>query len=100
MVTIYNTRHQSVRDKLILAMLKIGTYLHTKLYFKRKAWNINSQSLSFYPPESLGNYLFRFYTIQKFEPIPKAERHDVYHVLLNFNTRVKDETCLQFLLMG
>ena len=53
-----------------------------------------------FPIGTLGNTLGKFYQKQHFEPIPKAERHDVFHVLLGYSTNVTDEAALQFFLLG
>lgn len=90
----------SVRAKVILWLLETGVPLHARLNAGRIAWGLSSDDLLSYPEQSLGNTLGRFYKTEKFEPIPKAERHDVFHVLLGYSTNVLDEAAMQFFLLG
>jgi ubiquinone biosynthesis protein Coq4 len=100
MITIYYNKTSGVRNKFVLWLLGFGTFIHTKLYYKRTSWDINPESLLACPKNSLGYHLSEFYRIQKFAPIPKAEHHDVFHVLFGYNTDVRDEVCMQFVLAG
>lgn len=100
MITIYYNETISLREKMIFLLLSAGTFLHTRLYLKRKPWHLNAAKLAQFPLYSLGRKMSEFYQLQKFEPIPKAENHDVFHLLLGFSTSVKEETCMQFVLAG
>jgi ubiquinone biosynthesis protein Coq4 len=100
MITIYHNSTKGVRNKFVLWLLDLGTHIHSKFYSHRESWGINSNVLSVYPQNSLGYEMSLFYKKQKFEPIPKAEHHDVFHVLFGYNTDVRDEVCMQFLLAG
>ena len=53
-----------------------------------------------YPEGSLGHRLGMFLTSKDLHSIPKAEKHDVYHVLLKFKTDPEDEAAMQFFLLG
>ena len=90
----------SFREKLVLWMLEKSAPLHYHFCSKRKTWNLNSDDLLNFPKGTLGNELGLFYKSQNFEPIPKAERHDVFHVLLDYTTGVIDEAAMQFFLLG
>lgn len=90
----------SIRARVILWLLEKGAPLHAKLNTARVAWNLNSDELLAYKQGSLGHTLGAFYKKEKFEPIPKAERHDVFHVLLGYSTKVLDEAAMQFFLLG
>ncbi len=90
----------SYRGKAVLWMLEKGVPIHAKLNTHRVAWNLNSDDFLKFTPGSLGNALGQFYKSQHFEPIPKAERHDVFHVLLGYSTNVIDEATMQFFLWG
>ena len=100
MIIIYYTKTTGIRNKFVLWLLGLGTFVHTKLCFKRAAWGITLKSLLSHPENSLGYHLSEFYRLQKFAPIPKAEHHGVFHVLSGYNTDVKDEICMQFILAG
>ena len=70
--------------------------------FKRNqaAWNLTSSDLLMYPKESLGYQVGEFLSTNGFEFYPKHESHDVFHVVCNYGTSVKEEIGLQFLLFG
>jgi hypothetical protein len=86
--------------KAVLWLLEKGVPIHAKLNAHRVAWNLSSDDFLEFTPGSLGNTLGQFYKSQQFEPIPKAERHDVFHVLFGFSTNVLDEAAMQFFLWG
>ncbi len=90
----------SVRARAVLWLLEKGVPIHTRLNKQRVAWNLTSKDLLKYKDGSLGYVLGQFYKKEKFEPIPKAERHDVFHVLLGYSTNVIDEAAMQFFLWG
>jgi len=91
---------RGLREKLVLWILEKGAPLHYHLCNSRMAWNLNSDDLILFPPKSLGHTLGCFYKTNGFEPVPKAERHDVFHVLLGYSTDVIDEAAMQFFLLG
>lgn len=90
----------TLRAKAVLWLLEKSVPLHAQLNKQRLAWNLSSDDLLKYEKGSLGNTLGLFYQKEKFEPIPKAERHDVFHVLLGYSTNVIDEAAMQFFLWG
>lgn len=67
---------------------------------KRKAWSTTISDLANMPAGSLGNDIYLYLAQNSFDLIPKAEFHDVYHVLLGYSSHMKDETCIQFVVMG
>lgn len=91
---------QSVRGSFILWLLDKSIPWHTQINPSRKAWNISVRDFLNYPEGSLGWSLGQFYVCQGFEPIAKAERHDVFHVLLGYSTSLTDEGAMQFFLLG
>lgn len=94
------TKEKSYRCKFILKMLELAIPLHTRFNSKRKAWNLESTDFLQFPEGTLGNALGMFYKKHNLEPIAKAERHDVFHLLLDYSTNVIDEAALQFFLLG
>jgi ubiquinone biosynthesis protein Coq4 len=91
---------KTMRAKAVLWLLEKGVPIHAQLNKSRIAWNLTSNDLLNYEKGTLGNTLGCFYKKEKFEPIPKAERHDVFHVLLGYSTNVMDEAAMQFFLWG
>lgn len=90
----------SVRAKAVLWLLEKGVPVHARLNKERVAWNLTSKDLLDFREGSLGYALGQFYQKEKFEPISKAERHDVFHILLGYSTNVIDEAAMQFFLWG
>ena len=90
----------SIRERFVLWMLEQVAPIHYYLCPNRKPWNLSSFDLLKFPDGSLGKELGLFYKTHKFEPFPKGERHDVFHVLFNYTTNVADEAYLQFFLWG
>lgn len=99
-ITINYASEPTRRGRFALWMLEKLTPLHTWLCRDREPWGLSVQALSSHPPGSLGAALAAFYRQEGFEPIPRAEKHDVYHVLLDYGTHMKDESSMQFFLWG
>ena len=74
------------------------------LYFylrkKRKPWDITMESIQAMPKGTLGNDLYWFLKKNKLSIMPRAEFHDVYHVLFEYNTSIRDEAMIQFVPLG
>ncbi|WP_290626868.1 hypothetical protein [Altibacter sp.] len=87
------------RKKLIHWLFKKTQLLYCR--FKKKApWNITTLQLLQLPTTTFGHHLGSFLFKNGFELLPKVERHDAYHVLTGYSTRVEDEIALQFLCFG
>ena len=88
-----------MREKLILWLFK-----HTQeayLKFKdKKSWNMKKKELLAFPEDSFGNELGVFLNKNNFELLPKAERHDAYHLLTGYGTKIEDEIALQYVCLG
>jgi ubiquinone biosynthesis protein Coq4 len=96
-----NYQNTNLREYYLLKFLEWITPLHTKLIgAKRKAWQLSTADLLMYPAESLGFTLGQFLQANHLEPVPKAEKHDCYHVLLNYKTDMLSETQMQWFLVG
>jgi len=67
---------------------------------RRKPWPEDVTSLAAYPENSLGKDLSRFLAQNEFELMPRAEFHDVYHVLFEYGTSMREETAIQFVVIG
>ncbi len=59
-----------------------------------------SSDLLLMPTNTFGHRLGQFLSHNGFEPIPKVERHDAYHILCGFSTAVEDEIALQYACFG
>tara|TARA_R110002012_G_scaffold319021_1_gene538450 strand:+ start:300 stop:779 length:480 start_codon:yes stop_codon:yes gene_type:complete len=71
-------------------------------YFKKNqtAWSVTKTELIKYPNDTFGYHLGVFLKKNNFELIPKIERHDCYHVITGYETKVEDEIALQYLCFG
>jgi hypothetical protein len=67
---------------------------------KEEAWNLSTADLLAFPEGSVGKTLGHFLKKSRLEPIAGAESHDLYHILFDFSTSIKDEVALQFFLRG
>jgi hypothetical protein len=100
-IIINNYSSHSFREKILLTFLEKIMPLHTK-YFRasREAWGYTTHDLLMHPPNTLAGQLGLFLNKHQLEPVPKAERHDCFHVLLGFKTDVASEASMQWFLMG
>ncbi len=71
-------------------------------YFKRtkRQWQFNEEQLLCFKEDSLGRILGEFYKKHGFRMIPKMENHDVYHLVTDYGTSMKEEIAMQYLLFG
>ncbi len=71
-------------------------------FFKtnKKAWNIKLTNLLNQPKETFGFQYAKFITDNGFDILKKLERHDAYHVISGYNSKVQDEIALQYLCYG
>jgi len=88
------------RKQLISWLFDKSQEIYTNLFKKHKPWGITKADLLEYPNDSFGKHLGEFLDKNGFELIPKVERHDCYHVLTGYSTKVEDEIALQYLCFG
>lgn len=88
------------REQILLNIFAAIGPLHHHLYVHRPKWHITTAQLLQYQPQSLGHSIGLFLQADGLEPIPRAERHDVFHVLLNYNSSVQQEAAMQFCILG
>lgn len=67
---------------------------------KEEPWNLSTADLLQFPEGTVGKHVGEFLKKDKLEPIPRAESHDVLHVLLDYSVHFKDEVAMQFFLRG
>lgn len=90
-----------MRKQLVIFLFEISKNIYTK-FFKNDhiAWQVSTEDLLQFPKETFGFHLGEFLQQNNFQLIPKVERHDAYHTLTNYGTRVEEEIGLQYLCMG
>ena len=88
------------RKQFISWLFEVSQHVYTKYFKKNEPWGIVKSDLLEYPKESFGKHLGTFLETNNFEMIPKVERHDAYHVITGYSTKVEDEIAQQYLCFG
>jgi ubiquinone biosynthesis protein Coq4 len=88
-----------MRKKFIHWLFKHSQIIYTK-FKKNKPWGITTKQLLEYQKNSFGYNLGSFLQKNGFELLPKVERHDAYHLLTGYGTKVEDEIALQYVCFG
>lgn len=88
------------RKKLIEWLFIHSQNIYTNLFKNHEPWGMSSKQLLSYPIHSFGRHLGEFLNKNSFELIAKVERHDAYHTLTGYGTKVEDEIALQCLCFG
>lgn len=91
---------KSIRKRLIIWLFEHSQRIYTSLFKNHESWNITKTDLLKLPQSTFGRHLGEFLDKNNFELIPKVERHDCYHVLCGYSTKVEDEIALQCLCYG
>lgn len=89
------------RKRIVTKLFEISQKVYVKHFKKNKIpWKTNRDILLTYPENSLGRILGTFLKVNDFQLLPKVERHDAYHVLVDYGTAPQDEIALQYLCLG
>lgn len=94
------TTRKSFRDSIANTLVSMGKPVYQILRYRRKPWNLNVEELHKHPENSLEKELASFLKENQFELMPRAEFHDVYHVLFGYGTTMREETSIQFIVIG
>ncbi len=70
------------------------------LFKKGSSWQVTTSSLLSYPKNTLGYHLGCFLLQHKFEPQPRCEDHDIFHLLTGYAIDTTSEIAMQFWLWG
>jgi ubiquinone biosynthesis protein Coq4 len=95
----YHQKH-SFRERMLLWLLGNVVPAHAKVYSRRPVWGLLREDMLQYPAGTLGHELGLFLTRESLQPVDRIERHDAFHILLNFTTSLEDEAAMQFFLVG
>lgn len=90
----------AIRKQLIIWLFEHSQRIYTSLIKNHESWNVTRTDLLKLPYPTFGRHLGEFLDQNNFELIPKVERHDCYHVLCGYSTKVEDEIALQCLCYG
>lgn len=95
------TRHrQSIREALAWKIVNTLKPVYFFLRRQRKPWSITVEQMGAMPEGSLGRDVYLFLEENNLALMPRAEFHDVHHVLFGYGTNIKDETLVQFVPLG
>lgn len=92
---------KNLRKKFIIILFEISQELYIKFWKRnKKAWTITKAELLKEDKDNFGYHLGEFLKRNNFDLIGKVERHDCYHVITGYSTKVEDEIALQYLCFG
>jgi ubiquinone biosynthesis protein Coq4 len=67
---------------------------------KPKPFPYTAEQLKHFPNGSLGNDLINFLIEKKIQLLPHYAKHDIKHILLQYDTTDEGEVCLQCFMLG
>ena len=92
---------KNFRKQIIIWLFEKSQNFYVRNFKKSKtAWNITIDDLLKLPKETLGYHYAKFITDNGFDILPKLERHDAYHIITAYKSKVQDEIALQYLCYG
>lgn len=92
---------KNLRIRFLLFLYQISQKHYRKIFKRKKRkWQFTEEQLLYFQADSLGRTLGEFYKKHGFRMIPQMENHDVYHLITEYGTSMKEEIALQFLLFG
>lgn len=91
---------KSKRKQFIIWLFEHSQRIYTNMFKNHEPWKVTKSDLLKFPQPTFGWHLGNFLDKNNFELIPKVERHDCYHVLCGYSTKVEDEIALQCLCLG
>lgn len=90
-----------IRKHMCIWLFEKSKIPYSKLFKTNKlAWNLTNRQLLNFPSTTLGYRLGHFLATNNFSLIPKLERHDAYHVITGYGTKIEEEISLQYFLFG
>jgi hypothetical protein len=71
-----------------------------KLIRKPEIFPYTSDELKLFPDHTLGKDLITFLEVKQLDLLPYYARHDMKHILLDYDTTDEGESCLQCFMLG
>lgn len=71
-----------------------------KIIRKQEVFPYGIVALKHFPKHTLGNDLFNFLELKQLKLLPYYARHDIKHILLDYDTTDEGECCLQCFMLG
>ena len=93
--------HAGLRTQLFIYLYQISMPVYRHLIKgKRPKWQTRHSELRQYPLDSLGYQYALFLEKNKFHSMDNFENHDALHIILEYPTDIKNESAMQFCLLG
>ena len=89
-----------LRSKLLVFLTHNMALPFLRFVRKPEVFPHSMQSLSLMVPGTLGNDLFHFLVKKKLKLLPHYAKHDIKHILLEYDTTDEGEACLQCFMLG
>ena len=90
-----------LRSQLLITLVEKTKHVYIKWTNKKRiVWSVTMVDLQQYHTHTLGKDLANFLLQENFDLVAGLESHDVYHVLLEYDTSVEAEAAMQFFLLG
>ena len=93
-IAITYREESSLRERAMMWLLGNVVTVHAKVYRHRPIWGLKREDMLRYPAGSLGHELGLFLTRENLQPVERIERHDAFHILLDFETTLDDEAAM------
>lgn len=71
-----------------------------KLFRKEKIFPYAAAELKAFPEQTVGRELIEMLEVKELELLPYYARHDIKHILLQYDTTDEGEVCLQCFMLG
>jgi hypothetical protein len=91
---------KNLRSRLLVFLTHQMALPLLKMVRKPVKFNFRMADLMNLPPGTVGNDLFHFLTIRQLELLPHYAKHDIKHLLLEYDTTDEGEVCLQCCMLG
>lgn len=91
---------KQIRSALLVYLTHRMALPVLKLIRKPEVFPYSKEQLKNFPDESLGKDLVNFLEGKQLDLLPYYARHDMKHILLNYDTTDKGEGCLQCFMLG
>lgn len=90
-----------LRAKFLQWLVNNTATLYLNIFKSKKPeWTYSKTDLMSFPTGSLGKEIANFLNENNIELIPKAENHDVFHLVTGYKTTPDDEIAMQYWLVG
>ena len=89
-----------LRSKLLVYLTHQMALPILRIIRKSEIFPYTREALKNFPEQTLGKDLFNFLDVKELELLPYYARHDIKHILLDYDTTDEGEGCLQCFMLG